>query len=815
MQKITELAPQLWPLLAPRVNTLVEAAINASLHSGGASLNPNPPAAVGTMQIHELSSTWHTGQLAQSQALWAVPNTRTISAGSGLGGGGDLTIDRILSVVAGEGISVASGVGLILPGVLGVASTSDSNGPGDDGRHTHAIVSSSNPGAANSLLATDTSGFLTLVRMTATDRVRAPIIDTVSGDMVITPVGDLTLNPAGNEILVPGTATIRTQSWTSGVLGTGFGIQERGLAGKSHLDIRSIYTDELYATTFIVDQIRVRMGSDWLAESLAVAARDNTDQLVTMPAGIGQFVRIYVEDAPEISGQIFLNGEYVLIKTIDRSGGGLAIRETWGVMTSYVDEANGRQSYDFTLVSGTGGFQLLVGTAITGFGVTSGSYIFRTVVEAGRGPYERFATWSGNPYTPANRVSRVEIGDIKNAAGDSTTRFGIVAGNNVGLAPSAGFSGFTADNVYGMKMFNTLMHLYDGGYLKVKLEPILGLLLLASTDGVPSTAGNAISWSPDLTAGSPSITGQIYSGSAGSVRHLTFRSFRGTQTFAQAHFAASNNSGDQAYINIQANSDGTGSILYDAAGSHSFWMSPSGNFNITRNGGTTPTVYIGGYATWHAGNFNPGNYAPLAYPTFTGVLSVPQLNVTGGDIRSDVQIVIRNVGASAYQSLLAQNFANYTGAFYCNSAASFLNFAGSSYVDIYAGSATFNGGGIYTTAGSMSFLTNLGLALPIRTGSILISSDYGHNGRVPTNGMYSLGPVLIGGTTTITSGFAFEVYGEGRMTGAWRTDICFSMKVQSSAPTPSSVYGIIYVASNGSLYYIHPNGSQPGDKISA
>lgn len=68
---------------------------------------------------------------------------RSISAGDGLTGGGDLSLDRSFS--------------LNTPGTLNVSSTNVATG-----NHSHAISSSSNPGISSSLLSTNTLGVLTL-----------------------------------------------------------------------------------------------------------------------------------------------------------------------------------------------------------------------------------------------------------------------------------------------------------------------------------------------------------------------------------------------------------------------------------------------------------------------------------------------------------------------------------------------------------------------------------------------------------------------------------------------------------------------------
>jgi hypothetical protein len=62
--------------------------------------------------------------------------------------------------------------------------------------HTHAVTSSANPGAAASLLASDASGYLTLVKLN-TDT----IADKSGANLTLSPAGDVIFDPTGNDLL--------------------------------------------------------------------------------------------------------------------------------------------------------------------------------------------------------------------------------------------------------------------------------------------------------------------------------------------------------------------------------------------------------------------------------------------------------------------------------------------------------------------------------------------------------------------------------------------------------------------------------------
>lgn len=154
-----------------------------------------------------------TGFLAE----FAAKLNRTVTAGSGLTGGGTLTGDITLNVGAGNGLTVAADlVSLDTPGTLTV-----SGGNVATGNHTHAITNSSNPGAAATILASNASGYLQLVRLGlgvapsfplhvqhTTEQLRlaydgsnfASFTVDSGGNLSVVPSGDFIFNPGGNDV---------------------------------------------------------------------------------------------------------------------------------------------------------------------------------------------------------------------------------------------------------------------------------------------------------------------------------------------------------------------------------------------------------------------------------------------------------------------------------------------------------------------------------------------------------------------------------------------------------------------------------------
>lgn len=122
------------------------------------------------MVAHALASSWHTGQLAETQAPWAATKNEwatalathaalpdvhhaAVSAGTGISVAGQQI--SLSSTVAGAGLGYAAGVLSVGVSGLGLSVAADAV----------ALASSSNPGAAASILASSASGGLTLASL--------------------------------------------------------------------------------------------------------------------------------------------------------------------------------------------------------------------------------------------------------------------------------------------------------------------------------------------------------------------------------------------------------------------------------------------------------------------------------------------------------------------------------------------------------------------------------------------------------------------------------------------------------------------------
>ncbi len=454
------------------------------------------------MQVHALDSTWHTGTLDPSQAPWALSSYRTVAAGAGLTGGGNLTADISLDVAAGDGIEVtgdavkvklkttsgleldASGLSMVTPATLTVSSTNSL------ANHTHAITSSANPGAAASLLATTAAGLLTLVQLTATTKVRTPQIDTGSGYLslmpfasrvgvntdapdyaldvvgtiqgqtavrspsivgttsvttpsIVTSAGNLTITPVGDLVLSPGGADVLPESTVITDL------------GDYNRKWRTLYAAELYVETLIAQDVVSTIGGriEVTPTTSLVAFLDNGDTTI------------------DVKHNNLRNGEYAYLMA---APAGVAKFEAIKVVSAASPITGG---YRYTVErnkDGTGANDFEAGDAVASLGKNVGegtiSLTATSTVLNHAGPtvaiYTRNATTAWNSLTPT-----VAVGQLSSFAGYSGSAMGIAIGNDLTLDPAAGvFKGLTADATNGVRLFNTPIALFNSGAQTVNID---------------------------------------------------------------------------------------------------------------------------------------------------------------------------------------------------------------------------------------------------------------------------------------------------------------------------------------------------------
>ena len=309
--------------------------------------------------------------------------------------------------------------------------------------HTHAIASASSPGATASILATSSAGDIdlgSLVTERGSNKVKVNnilelaaggSITTPSGNLTVSPGGDLYLNPAGDNVFMDGGSDIGTDNWVSGYNGTGWKMTFAG-----ELDARQIYAEELVVDAFTTLVSQVHNGALYLTKAVAEVSRN-----FSVPS-VNNSGTLYVWDLPGYENtQIFSSGDWVLLRYVDRSGGGLVVGEAWGQVTNYTDRSGGEQSYTFTTKdTTTSGITVYAGTAALDYGV-SGQGVWMATVIHPNSPYTQIQTWSGTDPYSGSFTTWVRTGDLSGIAGGFG--YGLYAGNNTTnqyfLASSAGF----------------------------------------------------------------------------------------------------------------------------------------------------------------------------------------------------------------------------------------------------------------------------------------------------------------------------------------------------------------------------------------
>lgn len=627
----------------------------------------------GGLTPHALADTSiHTGTLLPSQAPWALTNSISILAGNGLIGGGVLTNDVGLSVgagtlitvdadavnlangtaqyqvpvtgaspytpawtalssFAGNGLSFTGGqfvvgqgagltvdattVALTTPGTLSVTTTNNASGS-----HTHAIMSSSNPGAASSLLSSDANGFLTLVQLTGTTRVRTPLLDTAAGvSMTINPALDLILNPGSSIVRMASGAAIQASSYASRT--TGWRITDLGEG-----DFRYLFADEMHVKSFIADLEQALAGGQIISKSVAVLAT-----AFTAPAA-GGTATLRVRDLPSAPDMAcFQSGDIVRLRQFSRASGALTIADCWGTVTGYTDNADGTQTWTFTRSTAPNAGAMAAGTVIAADALvldygTSGNGFYEVNAIDGayalNSPYAQIVSWSTHPATGA--TVRTRFGNLRGLFGVAN-EYGLYAGNGTGVNDAH----LRMSNVTSL-LQNIPLNFYESGTRYLTHSAASGVQILSG----PLSGGNgylrnnrAVTWHTALPGNASNIIGGVGVGTDGSTRNSTgLTSISYDDRTAQLDLTAGRDGVSLAFLLMEA----------------------SGTSSATKINVKADRIYLNGllYATdgtigtpatnpiWHAGNdgsgsgldadlldgYHASSFALLSGATFTGAL---------------------------------------------------------------------------------------------------------------------------------------------------------------------------------------------------
>ena len=231
--------------------------------------------------------------------------------------------------------------------------------------------------------------------------------------------------------------------------------------------------------TFVVSGSTGNDGTWTVASTVYDAGNVETDIYVTgditdatADGVLGFQTTLYVEDHEGIADTaVFVADDYVLLRVIDHSGGGLVVANVYGQVTAYSDDTGGEQHWTFTTTTHdySGAHTIHLGTVALDFGQTgSGStgVWSATVLDAAGSPYSQVQTWDTiTNGEPANFVTYVRVGNLDGIAGVDL-EYGLWAGNGA-VADDDVYLIMTGDSA---ELHNIPLEIHDGSNAKIKLD---------------------------------------------------------------------------------------------------------------------------------------------------------------------------------------------------------------------------------------------------------------------------------------------------------------------------------------------------------
>jgi len=328
--------------------------------------------------------------IASTDALAAG---RTITEGAGLAGNTyDLTANRTLA--------------LGLPSTLTVSTVDAASGT----THAHAITSSSNPGAAAMILATDASGYLTTVRLTVTDRifVNAAVAnfflkDTLTGWQS---ASSLVITPQINN-------SIRSTNFTAGLVG--WGINAIGDAEFNNIVVRG----ELRASVFKIQELAATAGTFGVFYSASTNYAD-----VTTPGAVGGAFSFDAKNS-DAGGMLFGVGDPVRWKAFV-STSGVIIGDSWATVNTRTNHGT-YTTYTATLSAGSVNTTYRAGTAVVDYGPSGTGFITLSADgTVGASPNLTMAKHAGSPWAAFTTLLR--LGNLNGSYGYASDVYGLAVG---------------------------------------------------------------------------------------------------------------------------------------------------------------------------------------------------------------------------------------------------------------------------------------------------------------------------------------------------------------------------------------------------
>ena len=187
--------------------------------------------------------------------------------------------------------------------------------------------------------------------------------------------------------------------------------------------VAEIRANELRVKAFVAEISAALYGEDILTKSRGVLSRD-----FVIPA-VSASATLYVEDLEGLPNTgVFEDNDFVRMRIVDRSGGGLVVADVWGNVDQYNiagDEQSGEQSWRFTRIAGGSaavGDVVYTGSVAIDYGQSGDSVIVRSVIGTNT-PRDTQLTWVTSPIDPANFTIVTRVGNLGGIANTTGTGF--------------------------------------------------------------------------------------------------------------------------------------------------------------------------------------------------------------------------------------------------------------------------------------------------------------------------------------------------------------------------------------------------------
>jgi len=329
----------------------------------------------------------------------------------------------------------------------------------------------------------------------------AVVTETLSVPTIITASNvDLTLNPGGTGNVVLDNATpLRSATFDSTYPIAGAKLGPTATPGQWGLTVGEVNADTIRTVTFVANETRIERANQFWTKSYAILLG-----AFTTPGSIGGTATITLEDSASITGALASNNDYAVLRTVDVSTG-LAIFESWGQLSSYVNNGNGSQSWTFTLRDGDTSTTYLDGSILVIFGASGAAYIHLSVNDIAGAPYIKGRKWVTNPYTPANHTTYWLLGTLGSIGATGTPSYTPV-GNGIYVRSGSSANSFIVADDNALQIRGPDFEMYNASTQTVDIASGDGSMKLGTNVANANTTGFTFNG----TTGNVTIGGASY-----------------------------------------------------------------------------------------------------------------------------------------------------------------------------------------------------------------------------------------------------------------------------------------------------------------